>query len=174
MKEGLRITGKNFKVDANIEEYIEKKLEKIKKYIKNITSLQIILQKTKYLYNTEILLHLPNGKIIKVIMEDKDLFACIEKAIDKLKDMVLKYKEKSIDRKREIEDKDEYNNAIEFNFPFEKKMVNIKQMSEKEAVEEFLKNKSDVFIFLNKDTKKISIIKNKGDKFEIIEPKFSS
>ena len=173
MKEVLRITGKNFEVDTSIEEYIEKKLTKIEKYTKNITSLQIILQKTKYIYNTEILSHMSNGKIVKIIMEDKDLFACIEKGIDKLKDMLLKYKEKNVDKKREKKGKKEYN-LEDLSFSFEKKLIDIKQMSEKEAVEEFLKNKNDIFIFFNKDTKKISLIRNLGDKFEIIEPRFSS
>jgi hypothetical protein len=57
------------------------------------------------------------------------------------------------EKKRVKKGKKEYN-LEDLGFSFEKKLIDIKQMSEKEAVEEFLKNKNDIFIFFNKDTKK--------------------
>ncbi|MCX7957343.1 MAG: ribosome-associated translation inhibitor RaiA [Endomicrobia bacterium] len=171
MNERLKMTAKNIELTNEIASYIEKKLSKIDKYVRKISSIQVILEKIKYIYKVEILVYLPDDKIIKVNMEDKELIVCIEKAVDKLKDMILKYKEKNVSRKRNNKKYNElYENENLLIPSYEKKVLDIKLMDEKEAIEEFLKKKQDILIFLNKNTNKLSMVRTlKDNKIEIIE-----
>ncbi|MFN3551002.1 MAG: ribosome hibernation-promoting factor, HPF/YfiA family [Endomicrobiia bacterium] len=170
MGEILKITAKNFELTKEIAEHIEKKLKKINRYVKKISSIQVVLEKIKYIYRMEILVHLPENKIIKVNIQEKEILSCLEKSIDKLKDMILKYKEKNVSKKRNNtkQYKTSYENLL--NFPYEKKVLDIKSMDEKEAIEELIKNKNEILVFLNKNTNKLSVVRSiKGNKIEIME-----
>ncbi len=170
MSEIVKINAKNFELTKEVAEYIEKKLKKIDRYDLKISSIQVILEKIKYIYRVEILVYLPENKMIKVNMQEKEIIPCLEKSVDKLKDMILKYKEKNVSKKRNNTKKykTSYENLLEL--PYDKKVLDIKLMNEKEAIEELIKNKNDMFVFLNKNTNKLSMVRSiKGNKIEIIE-----
>lgn len=155
----LRIFGKNFEVTDEIKEYIEKKIAKFNRYIPKISSIEFTLKKEKYIYDVSTVIHTFGKKITKLSSKDKSLHSAIDAAVDKIKEVLIKQKEKveKPKRKQTIEMPTyEYLN-------YTKNQLTIEKLTEKEAIEEVQKRGQDMLIFYNKDTNKISVLRKTSD-----------
>jgi len=107
----MKIDIKATKVDLTpeIKDYVQRKMDMLEKYLGEIPvieckvdlSLSVGGQKTGEIYRTEILMELPKEMLI-VEKVESDLIKSIDKVKDHLAESIIKYKEKMIDRHRQI------------------------------------------------------------------------
>ena len=100
----LNITGHHIEVTPAIREYVTGKLDRVIRHFDNVTSVHVILSVEKLQQKAEVTLHV-KGKDIFADAVDGDLYASIDKLVDKLDRQVVKYKEKISDHshdKRQI------------------------------------------------------------------------
>ncbi len=96
----LNITGHHIEVTPALREYVNGKVDKVIRHFDHVTSVHIILSVEKLVQKAEITLHV-KGKDIYADSSDTDLYAAIDKLIDKLDRQVLKYKSKNQDHNHE-------------------------------------------------------------------------
>ena len=98
------ISGRRLEVTEPIKKYAEEKIGRVNKYFDHITEIDVTLSVEKSKVEGEIhradVLLFGNGLKLKVEMEDKDLYAAIDKATDVLERKVRKYKEKLKDHNK--------------------------------------------------------------------------
>ena len=101
----LTISGHHLEVTPAIREYVQTKLERIKRHFDQVIDISVILtvdnltEKEKR-QKAEINLHM-SGKTVFVESVAADLYAAIDTLIDKLDRQVMKYKNKLQDHNRE-------------------------------------------------------------------------
>ncbi|MDP3032347.1 MAG: ribosome-associated translation inhibitor RaiA [Rhodocyclaceae bacterium] len=96
----LNITGHHIEVTPALREYVTGKVDKVIRHFDHVTSVHIILSVEKLVQKADITLHV-KGKDIYADSSDTDLYAAIDKLIDKLDRQVLKYKNKNQDHNHE-------------------------------------------------------------------------
>jgi putative sigma-54 modulation protein len=96
----LNITGHHIEVTPALREYVTGKVDKVIRHFDHVTSVHVILSVEKLAQKAEITLHV-KGKDIYADSSDTDLYAAIDKLIDKLDRQVLKYKNKNQDHNHE-------------------------------------------------------------------------
>jgi len=92
----LNITGHHVEVTPALREYVTGKVDKVIRHFDHVTSVHVILTVEKLVQKAEITLHV-KGKDIFADASDADLYAAIDKLVDKLDRQVLKYKNKHQD-----------------------------------------------------------------------------
>lgn len=96
----LNITGHHIEVTPALRDYVTGKVDKVLRHFDHVTSVHVILTVEKLVQKAEITLHV-KGKDIYADSSDADLYASIDKLIDKLDRQVLKYKDKNTDHNHE-------------------------------------------------------------------------
>ena len=98
------ISGRRLEVTEPIKKYAEEKIGRVNKYFDHITEIDVTLSVEKSKVEREIhradVLLFGNGLKLKVEMEDKDLYAAIDKATDVLERKVRQHKEKLKDHNK--------------------------------------------------------------------------
>lgn len=90
----IQITGNHIEVTPALKSYVNEKIEKIHKKFSNITSVHVTLTIDKKFQQTaEAHVNLARGEL-HAISEDKDMYAAIDRLIDKLDKQVVRHKEK--------------------------------------------------------------------------------
>lgn len=90
------ITGIHLELTEPIKIYVQDKISKVKKYVENISTAKVTLEKANKEGKTFIakgILHVAQTDIISE-SEDYDLYAAIDILADKLERLVRKHKEK--------------------------------------------------------------------------------
>src|SRR5699024_123466 len=88
----IKVTGKELKITDAINDYIERKMDRIEKYFENAEA-EVIARLEKNTQIAEIKV-MANGETFRAVTEDKDLYASIDKDIDILEGQIRKYKTK--------------------------------------------------------------------------------
>jgi putative sigma-54 modulation protein len=92
----LNITGHHIEVTPALREYVSGKLDRVIRHFDHVTSAHVVLTVEKLEQKAEVTLHV-KGKDIFADSSDTDLYAAIDKLIDKLDRQVLKHKGKQND-----------------------------------------------------------------------------
>ncbi|MCX8086260.1 MAG: ribosome-associated translation inhibitor RaiA [Rhodocyclaceae bacterium] len=92
----LNITGHHVEVTPALSDYVTGKVGKVIRHFDHVTSVHVILSVEKLAQKAEITLHV-KGKDIYADATDTDLYAAIDKLVDKLDRQVQKYKGKHYD-----------------------------------------------------------------------------
>ena len=95
----IKIIGKELKITDAINDYVEKKLDRINKYFENATA-DVTVRTERERQIAEITVS-ANGDVYRAVTEDKDLYASIDKDIDILEGQIRKAKTK---RERQLKD----------------------------------------------------------------------
>lgn len=101
----LKISGHHLDLTPALREYVQNKLERVKRHFDNVIDVSVILsvdsltEKEKR-QRAEINLHLP-GKDLHVESEAQDMYAAIDLLMDKLDRQVLKHKGRIQDHQHE-------------------------------------------------------------------------
>ena len=101
----LTISGHHLELTPAIRDYVQSKLERVKRHFDNVIDVSVVLavdsitEKEKR-QRAEINIHL-SGKDLHVESEAGDMYAAIDTLIDKLDRQVLRHKEKTRDHQRE-------------------------------------------------------------------------
>jgi len=174
----LNIRGSKLEITDAIKSYLESKVQKLDKYFENPEEITAnIVAKTKGI-NQTVEITIPIKKaILRVEESNNDLYSSIDLAVDKLERQIRKNKTKikqKNNRERfdmfvdfEIEEEYEDNETI-----VKRKTIDMKPMSEEEAILQMDLLGHEFFIFKNSDTDNNAVLyKRKDGNYGIIEMK---
>ena len=171
----IKITGKELKVTEAINDYVERKMDRIAKYFDNAEA-DVTIRVEKNVQIAEIKVS-ANGEMFRAVTEDKDLYASIDKDIDILEGQIRKAKTKKEKMMREgtIRNMEvEKDHVAEISNEIVKtSYYEIKPISPEDAVLKLQEMPTHNFItFINIETGKVNVIHKlkDGRNYGLIEP----
>ncbi len=171
----IKIIGKELKVTEALNDYVEKKLDRIEKYFEDAEA-DVTLRTEKNAQIAEIYVT-ANGEKFRAVTEDKDLYASIDKDIDILEGQIRKSKTR---KEKMIREGSIRNMEVETNE--EKEITNeiiktsyyeIKPMLPEDAVLKLQEQPTHNFlVFINVETGKVNAIHKlkDGKNYGLVEP----
>jgi len=94
----ITTTARHYDLTPALKDYAEKKVYNLKKYFDHIVNAHITFSMEKYRHVVEVSVHV-NGKDFNGREESEDMYASVDKVVDKLERQILKYKGKRMKRK---------------------------------------------------------------------------
>ena len=171
----IKITGKELKVTEAINDYVEKKLDRIDKYFEE-SNAEVTLKTEKNTQIAEIYVT-ANGEKFRAVTEDKDMYASIDKDIDILEGQIRKSKTKKEKMMKEASIKTiqpETDMISEIKDEIVKtSYYEIKPITPEDAVLELKENPTHNFLtFINVETGKVNVIHKlkDGKNYGLVEP----
>lgn len=161
----INIRAKRIKVPENLVEYIKGKLSKSERYFSVINKIEVFLSKQKYLYIVEIIINIV-GQTIKIKQQAADFRAAVDIAVDKVEQQLRKEKERVKGRRKSLRSyllEDKYQQAEKVSMDLNKRKLIPVVSSIDEAVKIMDDNDYMFWIFLSKDTNKLSVIYEKSE-----------
>ena len=170
----IKIIGKELKITEAINDYVERKMERIDKYFEDASAdVTIRTEKTSQIAEMTVT---ANGDVYRAVTEDKDLYASIDKDIDILEGQIRKAKTKkermlkdSTLKVLEVEQtKHEVNDEI-----IKTEYYEIKPMTPEDAKLKLQERPTQLFLtFVNVETGKVNVIHKlkDGKNYGLIEP----
>lgn len=170
----IKVTGKELKITDAINDYIERKMDRIEKYFENAEA-EVIARLEKNTQIAEIKV-MANGETFRAVTEDKDLYASIDKDIDILEGQIRKYKTKKEKMQKESSLKEL--NAQKAVHEVEDEILKVEYYELKPITPEDAKlileeKPTQMFLtFVNQDSGKVNVIHRlkDGKNFGLIEP----
>ena len=156
----IKITGKELKVTEAINDYVERKMERVAKYFDDAEA-DVMLKVEKNVQIAEIKVS-ANGEMFRAVTEDKDLYASIDKDIDILEGQIRKAKTKKDKMMRDASLK-----ALDVEAPVHEvtdeilktEYYDIKPMTPEDAKLKLQERASQMFFtFVNVETNKVNVI----------------
>lgn len=170
----IKITGKELKVTEAINDYVERKMERIAKYFEDAEA-DVAIRVEKNVQIAEMKVS-ANGEVFRAVTEDKDLYASIDKDIDILEGQIRKAK-----TKKERMLKDSTLKVLEVEAPVHEvtdeilktEYYEIKPMTPEDAKLKLQERPTQMFLtFVNVETGKVNVIHKlkDGKNYGLIEP----
>ena len=170
----IKITGKELKVTEAINDYVERKMERVAKYFEDAEA-DVVIRVEKTVQIAEMKVS-ANGEVFRAVTEDKDLYASIDKDIDILEGQIRKAKTKREKMMKDaslktldVEEKvHEVSDEI-----LKTEYYEIKPMTPEDAKLKLQERPSQMFFtFVNVETGKVNVIHKlkDGKNFGLIEP----
>lgn len=171
----IHVVGKDLKVTDAINDYIERKLERIDKYFEE-ASAEVTVKTEKNEQIAEIAI-VGDGEKLRAASEEKDLYASIDKVIDILEGQIRKRKTIKDKMMKEGSIKDlnaEYNEEKELSNEILKlSYYEIKPLTAEDAMFKLQEYPTHNFLaFINVDTNKVNVIYKlkDGKNYGLVEP----
>ena len=171
----IKIIGKELKITEAINDYVEKKLDRVDKYFDEAEA-DVTLKTEKNAQIAEICV-IANGEKFRAVTEDKDLYASIDKDIDILEGQIRKFKTKKEKMMREgtIRNMEvEADHIAEIsNEIIKTSYYEIKPISPEDAVLKLQEMPTHNFItFINVETGKVNVVHKlkDGKNYGLVEP----
>jgi ribosome hibernation promoting factor len=173
----VTVKGKNVEVTDALREYADKKVSKIAKFFeKSPRGAQVTLSTERGKHIVDITIQV-DGLLLRGEESTNDMYASIDRAIDKIERQVNKYKTK-INRKFREDNRVVVTPAT----PLEEvgeiqikrtKHVAIKPMSVEEAIMQMDLLTHDFFVFTNGETDQVNVVyRRKDGHYGLIEPEY--
>tara|TARA_Y100001934_G_C11793875_1_gene513922 strand:+ start:169 stop:462 length:294 start_codon:yes stop_codon:yes gene_type:complete len=89
----LNLTGRHVEITDSLRDYVTNKFAKLERHFDHINNVHVILDVEKLVQKAEATLHVNGGELF-ASTEHQDMYAAIDKLIDKLDRQVIKHKEK--------------------------------------------------------------------------------
>lgn len=171
----IKVLGKGIEVTEAINDYVERKLERIEKYFEN-SSAEVTIRTERNEQIAEVVVD-ANGDMYRAESEEKDLYASIDKVIDILEGQIRKAKTKKEkmmregslkDLNQEMTPKKEITNEI-----LKYGYYEIKPLAPEDAMLELQERPTHIFLpFINIETNKVCVIYKlkDGKNYGIVEP----
>lgn len=171
----IKITGKELKVTEAMNDYVEKKLDRIDKYFEE-SEAEVTLRTEKNEQIAEIYVT-ANGEKYRAVTEDKDMYAAIDKDIDILEGQIRKAKTKREKMMKEASIKTMETNIGEVteikDEIIKTSYYEIKPMLPEDAMLKLQEKPSHNFlVFINVETGKVNVIHKlkDGKNYGLVEP----
>ncbi len=188
----IQIHSRNLTVNERLQDYVEKKLNKLDKYLPHIAEIQVDLSHEHQRRGGEraiaqLTVRNERGTILR--SEDKkqaDIFAAVDVAVDKMYRQISRYKgkrrRKAGDRFEtlepelasaealpiEAEDTDELVDILR------RKEIELTPMNEEEAIDQMELLGHDFFVFYNADSGTINVLyRREGGGFGLLQPRIA-
>ena len=171
----IKITGKELKITEAINDYVERKLDRIDKYFEEADAeVTLRTEKTEQIAEISIV---ANGESYRAVTEDKDLYASIDKDIDILEGQIRKAKTKKEKMMKDLSIK-----SMETIYDEHKELENeiiktsyyeIKPMLPEDAKLKLQEKPTHNFlVFINVETGKVNAIHKlkDGKNYGLVEP----
>jgi putative sigma-54 modulation protein len=169
----VNITARHLKLTPAIAEYVQKKLEKARRYFDHLIWAQVILDVEKNRHLAEIVIH-ATGRTFMAKEESADLYAAIDLANDNIDEQLRRYKERRrghrVDPKVRRRTAD-WVGAQTLELPevadhriSSMRALRLTPLSVTEAVSAMEQSDSAHWIFVNKDNQRVTVLYRKPDK----------
>lgn len=184
----LILKGKNVEINDWLREYVEKKVNKLGRYLPGIQEARVELsvQRTRSSQDRQVaqLTVRSNGLIMRAEERTDDMFAAIDAVVDKMHRQIARYKGKRQNRwqgqgpRRTGDEAPPVDSQIleELAEEEERRIVRVKQfavspMDEEEAIEQMELLGHDFFVFFNPNSGKMSVLyRRKDGNYGLLEP----
>src|SRR5574341_8580 len=180
------IHGRNMDVSPRLQSYVERKIERLDRYLPDIHEVRIDLaeEKSNLMGSrqiAQITVRHARGMILRAEERSTDLFAAVDAVVDKIYRQIERYKGK---QRRRGEAQDEFANyetavqleeeeAIPTGNVIRRKRFSAIPMHEEEAIEQMELLGHDFFVFLNASTNTINVLyKRRDDNYGLLEPEY--
>ena len=171
----IKIAERHTDASQALREYVIEKTEALERFFDRIISVDVVLSVEKERQIADFHAHLTNRKRINAREESTDMYASIDKAIDRLKRQLVKFKDQLLDVKGrsassiqagELEEEILGKRIIRSEAYFQKPMTAEEAALQLDAIDkEFL-------VFVDVETDQIAIIYRRRDgNFGLIEPR---
>jgi putative sigma-54 modulation protein len=181
-----KLIGRNLEITDAIREYVEKKLSRLDRYQNGELMAKVVLflagsPHVEKRAKAEVQLDLPGG-LLRVEEEDQDLYAAIDRMVDRLEVQLKRYRERRFVGKRhsyqgppppEVRDMEALRKPEEEEGPriVRVKRFEMRPMDPEEAVFQMEALGHDFFVFRNAKTEEISVVyRRKDGNYGLIEP----
>ena len=170
----IKITGKELKVTDAINDYVEKKMERIEKYFEDAEAdVTIRTEKNAQIAEMRVL---ANGDVYRAVAEEKDLYASIDKDLDILEGQIRKAKSKKERMLKDstlkvLEVEEAKHEIVDEILKIEH--YEIKPMTPEDAKLKLQERPTQMFLtFVNVETGKVNVIHKlkDGKNYGLIEP----
>lgn len=94
----ISTTSRHYDLAPALRDYAEGKVENLKRYFEHIVNAHVIFSLEKYRHRVEITLHV-NGKNFVSAEESDDMYASVDRSVDKLERQLRRHKSKLRERK---------------------------------------------------------------------------
>ncbi|MBL4584278.1 MAG: ribosome-associated translation inhibitor RaiA [Pseudomonadales bacterium] len=95
----VNISGHHIDLTTALKDYVTLKTDRLARHFDQISNVDVVLSVVKQRQNAEANVHL-SGKDLFANVEDSDMYAAIDKLVDKLDRQLIKHKEKITNRKQ--------------------------------------------------------------------------
>ncbi|GAA6754667.1 hypothetical protein QT17_03205 [Thermus sp. 2.9] len=181
-----KLIGRNLEITEAIRDYVEKKLARLDRYQNGELMAKVVLSlagspHVERKAKAEVQVDLPGG-LVRVEEEDTDLYAAIDRMVDRLETQLKRFKERRFIGKRhsyqgppppEVRDLEALRKPEEEEGPkiVRVKRFEMKPMSPEEAAFQMEALGHDFFVFRNADTEEINVIyRRKDGNYGLIAP----
>jgi putative sigma-54 modulation protein len=160
----VTVVGRNVELTESMKNHIKKVINEIEKYNLGILHSVVTIEKDKRdFFNAEIIMNIPEKGTAVVHFKDKDMYASLDKAKDKLEKLLRRYHDKiknyrKNDRLEEIIVEESQDEIVEVPLDVEK------PLSIDEAIEEYKKSGLYFMVFRDKNGEKKVIYRRKDGK----------
>lgn len=182
----LNIVGRNLEVTDVLEEYVEKKIGRLDRYLPTITEAQVELtrQSTKSAADrhvAQVTVH-SNRTILRAEEHNADLFAAIDAVLDKMYRQIAHYKGKRYRNRKfqgeplpvpeyEAELEDEMDEDAPEHIIARRKSFEALPMSDQEAIDQMELLGHDFFVYYNADSAGVNVVyRRKDGNYGVLEP----
>lgn len=177
------VTGRNIDVPADLQEYVQKKLGRLDRYLDNILELRVELsaKKAKSAADRQVVQAtlVAGGSLLRAEERSSDMYAAVDAVADKLFRQVRRYKDRLhrkgrvrgerpaamvAERERAVAEEYLIEEEEEGEVLFERiKRFDLRPMSSIEAVEQMELLGHDFFAFLNADSDEVNVAYRRAD-----------
>ncbi|MEI6085510.1 MAG: ribosome-associated translation inhibitor RaiA [Verrucomicrobiota bacterium] len=177
----ITVTGRHLTITPAIEEYARKRVSGIHIDFPRILNAHFILEVDKFRQVAEIVLHCGNHITIEARDVHEDLYAAIDRAVDKAERQIRKYKTRIQDHRPRRAKLQHFNEQV-FSHDLEAAVSQsnhirteqypCKPMFVDEAVLQLeVSDKRDFVVFLNAETEKLNVLyRHRNGDFGLIDP----
>ncbi|MDF1644482.1 MAG: ribosome-associated translation inhibitor RaiA [Pseudomonadales bacterium] len=95
----VNISGHHIELTTALKDYVNQKTERLARHFDQISNVDVVLSVEKQRQKVEANIHV-SGKDLFANVEDSDMYAAIDKLVDKLDRQLIKHKEKTTDRRQ--------------------------------------------------------------------------
>lgn len=178
-----QIIFKNIKADPDIQDYAEKKLIKLNKYLATISNIKMELAEEKsksrqHVFSAQVTLNV-NGFLIRCENKDESIKAVVDEVTETMERLVNKYKKRyEVNKGRSTEsirvpleaysDKEAESDAMDI---MRTKRFIIKPMTVEQAVDQMEFIGHDFFIYASTEDKSVNVVyRRKNGRYGVIIP----
>ncbi len=180
----VTIRGRNIEVTPRLEEYIERKVGRLDRYLPTITEARVELaaEKTKSAQDRQVvqLTVRSKGTILRAEERDQDVFAAVDTVMDKMYRQIARYKGKRQERNRAVAEETgealpvEVEEVVESGQIVRTKRFQMVPMNTEEAIEQMELLGHDFYVFFNAGEGRINVLyRRKDGNYGVLQPELA-